>query len=533
MSPDHSPADFVEERASKPLQAPEASPGGELVLEDLRAELAASAGLSADEVAPDLPILSLGLDSLRMAELQALLERSYGFELELDEHLDALTPRALAGRIAGWLEQRGPGRAAKARDARPSSPGVPLDPLQQARDFTLARELRAKDLLPYYVELARNDGDICSHRGRDAIMLGSGNYLGLTTDRRVRKAVAAAALVEGSSLTGSRLFNGTTTLHRAVEEKLAAFLGRGDALIFTTGYQANLGMLSALMGAGSVLFADESCHASIFDGARVAGCQVIAFRHNDPSDLDRRLSRRPSRPTLVIVDGVYSMHGDLSPIEEVREVCDRHEVRLALDDAHGIGTLGRSGKGSEEHVGRIGLADILSGSLSKSLASVGGYVAGDPDVIDWIRFRGRSIVFTAAIPPTALAAASAALDILQAEPWRLTRLRDNASYWRGGLKRLGFEVATSASAIVPVLIGDDTKCMAAARSLLERGVFVNCAVHPAVPQQGALLRTTVMATHSREQLDAGLAAFAEVGAELGLLRARSSRSQTAQGGANP
>jgi 8-amino-7-oxononanoate synthase len=501
--------------------------GADQVLERLLAALAAIAGLAADEVSPDQPLIRLGLDSLRVVELKNQLQQTFGFPLTLDDELEEQTPRQLAAEIAVWLEREGspPGASAVPGESLPleieaSSAPAPaprrIDLLQRTRDFRAASELRDQGLMPYYTELSRNEGGTCRYRGRDLVMMGSNNYLGLTADPRVRKAAAAAALVDGPSMTGSRLLNGTTTQHRTLEEKLAAFLGRPDALIFTTGYQANIGLLSALMAPGSVLMADESCHASIFDGARVSGCEILTFRHNDAADLDRRLGQQAGASVLVIVDGVYSMHGDLAPLAAIRAVCDLHQVTLAVDDAHGLGMLGRSGRGSEEHAGRPGLADVLCGTFSKSLASVGGWVAGEAAVIDWIRFHGRSMLFSAAISPPALAAASAALDILQAESWRLQRLAENARFWRSGLARLGFDTGPSETAIVPVVLGDDLQCMQAAKLLLEAGVYVNCAVYPAVPRNNALLRTSVMATHTREQLDTALAAFEQVATALGL-----------------
>ncbi|QBS44476.1 MupA/Atu3671 family FMN-dependent luciferase-like monooxygenase [Nocardia sp. CS682] len=390
--------------------------------------------------------------------------------------------------------------------------------LAKARDFDLARRLREADLLPFYPDLSDSDGATCRYEGRELIMLGSNNYLGLTADPRVRQATADAALQDGPSVTGSRLMNGSTPAHGALERKLARFLGRPDALLFTTGYQANLGFLSAFMGAGTVLVVDEECHASIYDGAAIGGCRLIQFRHNDIADLDRRLrTELGGRPAMVMVDGVYSMSGDIARLAEIRDVCDRHDVPLAVDDAHGLGMIGRTGRGVEEELGLPGTADILTGTFSKSLASVGGWLAGPQDLMDWVRYYGRSQLFSASIPPPAVAAAAAALDILEAEPARMTKLRALSAHWRKGLSELGFDTGTSRTTIVPVFIGDELQCLRFAKHLLDEGVYANCVLSPAVPANRAMIRTTVTAVHDLHHLDRALAVFAEVGRELGVI----------------
>jgi 8-amino-7-oxononanoate synthase len=389
--------------------------------------------------------------------------------------------------------------------------------LRKARDFDLARRLQDADLLPFYTPLAHSEGATCTHNGRRLIMMGSNNYLGLTADPRVRRAAADAALADGPSLTGSRLLNGSMPAHLALERKLADFLGRADALLFTTGYQANIGLLSALMGEGTTLVVDDECHASVYDGAAVGRCQVVQFRHNDAADLERRLAGAAGSPAMVMVDGVYSMSGDLAPLAELRAVCDRHDVPLAVDDAHGLGAVGATGRGIEEELGVPGCADVLTGTFSKSLASIGGWLAGPDWLVDWVRYHGRSILFSAAIPPTAIAAASSALDILIAEPWRLARVRSHADRWRDGLRSAGFRVGTAPTAIVPVAVGDDLTCLRFARGLLEAGVYANCVVAPAVAANRALIRTSVTAGHQDADLDEALRAFEAVGAATGVL----------------
>ncbi|WP_069162425.1 MupA/Atu3671 family FMN-dependent luciferase-like monooxygenase [Nocardia altamirensis] len=387
--------------------------------------------------------------------------------------------------------------------------------LAKARDFDLATRLRAADLLPFYPDLSESDGATCQFEGRELIMLGSNNYLGLTADRRVREATAAAALRDGPSVTGSRLMNGSTPAHGELERRLARFVDRPDALLFTTGYQANLGLLSAFMGPGTALLVDEECHASIYDGAAIGGCRLIQFRHNDSADLDRRLrAEAGGLPAMVMVDGVYSMSGDIARLAEIRAVCDRHQVPLAVDDAHGLGMIGATGRGVEEELSMVGAADLLSGTFSKSLASVGGWLAGPNDLLDWVRYYGRSQLFSAAISPPAVAAATAALEILEAEPDRVATLRGLSWYWRNGLSELGFDTGTAGTTIVPVFLGDEVLCLRFAKRLVDEGVYANCVIAPAVPAERPLIRTTVTAVHEIDQLDRALAVFERVGREL-------------------
>ncbi len=380
--------------------------------------------------------------------------------------------------------------------------------LDRARQFKLTNHLREAGLLPYFRPIERNDGPICKLEGRDVVMLGSNNYLGLTTDPRVREAAAQAALNEGPSLTGSRLFNGSTSQHSAFEEKLARFLGHEDALVFTTGYQAVLGAISGLLDTESLLIVDSEVHACIYDAARMSQCKLVRFTHNDPDDLEQKLRENDGKmPSMTVVDGVYSMTGHIAPLHEIRALCDRYGSALMVDDAHSLGVLGATGRGTEEHFGMKGTSDILCGTFSKSLASIGGWVAGKAKTIEWIRFHGRSMLFSASIPPPALAAASTALDILQKEPQRLEQLRNNALYWKNGLQKMGLDTGQTQTPVIPVIIGDDLKCLQLGKRLLEAGVYVNVVIHPAVPQDKALLRTSVIATHEKHHLDLALECF--------------------------
>ncbi|MEB3224670.1 MAG: aminotransferase class I/II-fold pyridoxal phosphate-dependent enzyme, partial [Synechococcus sp.] len=464
----------------------------------LREKLAQALALPLETVQDDQPISALGLDSVQVIEIKHYIEQQFDLTVPLEKFFEDITVTQLARDILALshfsaisshtqnghipsvtqpeetidLDQR-------LRLAYKPSRNV----LDKAREFDLPDQLRANDLLPYFRALERNEGATCIFEGRQLVMLGSNNYLGLTADPRVREATAKAALEEGPSLTGSRLLNGSTLQHREFEQKLAAFVGHEDALVFTTGYQANLGFISALMNENTTMLLDSEAHACIYDGAFMSRCRVVQYQHNDLQDLEQKLIQVTAESaTMVTIDGLYSMTGDIAPLPEIRALCDRHGATLAVDDAHALGVLGQTGRGTEEHFGMIGSSDILCGTFSKSLASIGGWVAAEAKVIDWIRFNGRSMLFSASIPPTSLAAAATALDILIAEPWRVQKLHENAQYWQQGLQSLGFTVGTAQTPIITVHIGDDFKCMQFCKALLEAGVYVNAAVYPAVPR---------------------------------------------------
>ncbi|MEM7030087.1 MAG: aminotransferase class I/II-fold pyridoxal phosphate-dependent enzyme [Chloroflexota bacterium] len=482
-------------------------------------QIAQVAGISQSLILPQKPLNALGFDSLKTSQLKAILENKYALQISLDQWHQGLTLRDLIAQLDPDTKHQietltqPQNETKQSSSASSQSSGHVFDKIYA---FDQAEQLdRLGIQVPYYREFTQNEGPTAIFEGRRILMFGSNNYLGLTVDERVRQATAETTLTDGPSMTGSRLLNGSTTQHQQLEKKLADFLGREDALVFTTGYQANIGLLSAVMTSGTTLLVDELCHASVYDGAAVGHCTIVQFKHNDLADLEQKLIQTANNtPTMVMVDGVYSMEGDIACLPDIKALCERFEVPLAVDDAHGLGTLGKTGQGSEVHFEMLGAADILSGTFSKSLASVGGWVAADRKITDWIRFKGRSMLFSAATPPPALAAASTALDILIQEPWRVQKLNDNAAYWRFGLRKLGFDTGQSQTAIVPVIIGDDLQCLQFNQALLEAGVYVNAALHPAVPQGSALLRTSVMATHEQVHLEQALAIFADVGAQL-------------------
>jgi 8-amino-7-oxononanoate synthase len=367
------------------------------------------------------------------------------------------------------------------------------------------------DLNPWYRELSTEIGPTIMYRGAEVVMLGSNNYLGLTTDPRVKKAAIEAVEQYGTGVTGSRLLNGTLPLHTELEELLADWVGLERALVFTTGYTANLGLISTLVQQGDAVFCDSAAHASLVDGARMADGALRAFRHNRPNSLRNGLRHWRSQPAsggvLVAVDGIYSMDGDWAPLAEIKAVCELYEARLLVDEAHALGVVGPSGAGTAAATGIQ--ADLVMGTFSKSLASCGGFIAGSDDVISFMRLFCRPLLFTASNVPASLGAALAAAKIARAEDWRREAVLSLAKRLRAGLAELGFYSGGDVeSSIVPVHGDDMIGTGVLWRALLDRGVYTNCSLPPAVPRP--MLRTSVMATHTEQQVDRALAAIEEI-----------------------
>jgi len=392
-----------------------------------------------------------------------------------------------------------------------------MDIFEKCFGYTAAKEAMAAGLYPYFIPLTENEGTVASFRGHRLIMCGSNNYLGLTTDPRVRQAALEAIQRFGTSCTGSRFLNGTLELHEQLEHELAEWVGKEAALVFSTGMQTNLGTISALVGRNDVVILDKDDHASIVDGARLGWGEIRRFRHNDMQDLERVLASIPDdRGRLIVVDGLYSMGGDLAPLPEITALCRQYGARLMVDDAHAIGVLG-GGRGTAAHFGLTDKVDLIMSTFSKSFASLGGFVAGEEAVIHYIKHQARALIFSASIPPANAAAALAALKIMREEPERIQRLNAIGERMRRGLRDLGFNIGNSVSPIIPIIIGDDTRTLLAWKALFEAGVFVNPVLSPAVPQGQQLLRTSYMATHTDEQLDYVLEAYARVGKQVGLI----------------
>lgn len=391
------------------------------------------------------------------------------------------------------------------------------DLFQKAQNFTQAKEAMAMGVYPYFRALSDSEGTTAIFEGKEVVMIGSNNYLGLTTDPRVRQAAIDAVHRYGTSVTGSRFLNGTLELHLELDRRLAKFVGKEAAIVFPTGYQTNVGTISALVGKGDYVIIDKDAHACIVDGCMMSRGEMKRFRHSDISSLETVLSKLPADAgKLVIVDGVYSMGGDLAPLPEIVEICKRYGARIMVDDAHGVGVTGQ-GRGTAAHFGLTDEVDLIMGTFSKSFASVGGFIAGSADIVHYIQHHARALIFSAALPAPNAAAVLKALDIIETEPERVQKLWENAGYMRENLRALGFNVASSNTPIIPVLIRDDMRTVLAWRALIEAGVYTNPVVPPAVPPNHSLLRTSYMATHTREHLDRALASFKKVGEDLDLI----------------
>ena len=394
-----------------------------------------------------------------------------------------------------------------------------IDVFEKVRGHERAEQLRAAreaDLLPYFRVLESAAGPVVEMEGAERIMLGSNNYLGLTGDERVIAGAREALDRYGTGLTGSRFLNGTIDLHLQLETELADWMGTEEAIVFTTGHQANVGTLGTILGPGDTVIADSGDHASILDGCLLSRAKLRPFRHGRLDKLEKMLDRagEDGGGVLVVVDGVFSMEGDVADLPRIVELCRAHGARLMVDEAHGAGVLGARGAGASELLGVERDVDLRMGTFSKSLASCGGFIAGSHEVIDYLRVSSRAFMFTAAAVPAAVGAALAALRIIRSEegPPLFARVLENADYLSKGLAELGFHVVDDehTTTIVPVVVGDDWKAVLLWKALYDAGIYVNVALHPAVPPAGALLRTSVMATHDRETLDRALAICSDV-----------------------
>jgi len=406
---------------------------------------------------------------------------------------------------------------AQAEGQAESGVGQNTDMLAKAYSYTRPQEVKALGLYPYFLPVEQSDATEVMIEGKRRVMVGSNNYLGLTNDPRVLEAASQALKKYGSACTGSRFLNGNTDLHDRLEVELAKLVGKDAALVFPTGYQANLGVISAIAGPGDVLLIDKLNHASMVDGATLSGAEVVRFRHGDLAHLEARLNRAVGRPKMVIVDGVFSMEGDLADIPRLADLCDAHSARLVVDDAHGIGVFGDTGAGVCEHFGITNRVDLIVGTFSKSFASIGGFVAGDDAVISYLRHTARSLIFSASIPASACATVLTAIDIMRQEPERRQRLWANARRMQKELSSLGFDTFGSESPIVPVIVGGTLRTFEFWKRLLDAGVFTNPVIAPAVPATSGRIRTSYMATHTDSQLDFVLDAFQTDGREMDLI----------------
>jgi 8-amino-7-oxononanoate synthase len=392
------------------------------------------------------------------------------------------------------------------------------DVFDKCAEYQFANLVREAGVYPYYRVLSSAQDPEVVIDGRKVVMLGSNNYLGLANHPDVKAAAARALERFGTGCAGSRLLNGTLEVHVELEERLADFTRREAALTFATGFQVNLGVLSCLLSRHDQVFLDGLDHACIIDGARLGFAKAFKYRHNDMADLARKLAAAPAgRGRLIVVDGVFSMEGDLADLPAIVRLKREHGARLMVDDAHGLGVLGEHGRGTAEHFGVEADVDLVMGTFSKSLATVGGFVAGDAGVIDYIKHHARSAIFSAALPPASAAAALAALDIVEREPERRKQLWENTAYLKRGLDALGFDTGESQSPVIPMVIGEDRMAFEMVVRLQEEGVFANPVITPAVPAGRSMIRTSLMATHTRHHLDRALDGLAKVGRSLGVI----------------
>jgi 8-amino-7-oxononanoate synthase len=383
--------------------------------------------------------------------------------------------------------------------------------------FTKAKEFMASGYYPYFIPMQGNEGSEAIFQGRRLIMCGSNNYLGLTMHPKVRQAAIDAIKVFGTSCTGSRFLNGTLELHEQLEHELADWVGKQAALVFSTGMQVNLGTISSIVGRNDVVILDRDDHASIVDGARLGWGKVKRFQHNNMEDLEKVLSKAGDKGgKLVVVDGLFSMEGDIARLPEITKLCKKYGARLMVDDAHALGVLG-GGRGTAAHFGLTNEVDLIMGTFSKSLASLGGFIAGDEDIIHYIKHHARSLIFSASIPPANAATALAALQVMREEPERVKRVNDIGTFMRDNYHQLGFNTGNSVSPIIPIYIGDDLRAAIIWKAMFEAGVYVNMIVSPAVPEGKQLLRTSYMATHTDDQLSRVLEIFSQVGKQVGII----------------
>jgi len=391
------------------------------------------------------------------------------------------------------------------------------DIFDKCRNYTTAREVMAAGLYPYFHVVESEQSPEVIVEGRKMIMLGSNNYLGLTSHPKVKEAAIEAVRKYGSGCAGTRFLNGTLDIHVKLEEKLASFFRKEAALTFSTGYQTNLGIISSLAGKHDVVVIDKLDHASIIDACRLSYAEIKKFRHNDMENLEYVLKECGSRGKLVVVDGVYSMEGDIAPLPDIVRICKKYGARIMVDDAHGIGVLGETGRGTVEHFGLENEVDIIMGTYSKSLASIGGFVAASEEVIHYMKHSSRPLIFSASPPPASVAAVIAALDIIDQEPERRERLWHNTNKMMKAFQQMGYDTGVAETPIIPLLMGKMERAFMMWRALNDGGVFSNPVIPPATTPGRCLIRTSYMATHTDEMLDRALEVIEKAGRQLGVI----------------
>ncbi len=394
-----------------------------------------------------------------------------------------------------------------------------MDLFKKCYQYDIAKKARAGGYYPYFHELTSRQDTVVHMEGKEMIMIGSNNYLGLTSHPEVIQASIEATLKYGTGVSGSRFLNGTLNLHKELERELASFLNKEDCTIFGTGFQANLAIIASVAGRNDIIFSDKENHASIYDGIRLSYAQVVRYNHSDMADLEAKLASAPeNKGKFIVTDGIFSMSGDIARLPEIVKLAKKYGARIMVDDAHGFGVIGAHGRGTAEHFGLEKEVDIIMGTFSKSLASLGGYMVAEEDVVEYVRHNARPYIFSAAVTPSNTAAALSALRVLKREPERVKALEDITQYMRDGLKKCGLKIKDSTTPIIPIYTYTLEKTLAACNLLFENGVYVNPVIPPAAPAGECLIRTSYTATHTKEQMDTAMKKIADVLKGLGVIK---------------
>jgi len=393
-----------------------------------------------------------------------------------------------------------------------------VDIFEKAYTFDTADKAREAGVYPYFRVIQSDQDTKVMMNGKKVLMLGSNSYLGLTNHSHVKKKACKAVEKYGTGCAGSRFLNGTLDIHIELEERLAKLTGKEACLVFATGYQANLGAISAIAsGKNDIIITDKLDHASIIDGVRLSFGKMVRYNHADMNHLEKVLKLHKVHPKVIVTDGIFSMDGDIAKLHAMTFLAEKYGARLIVDDAHSVGVLGKDGGGTAKHFGLTDKVDIVVGTFSKSLASVGGFVAGDAKIMDYVKHNARSLIFSASLPPGSAGSVMGALDIMEKEPERIQKLWENTNFMMEGFKNLGFNVGHSETPIIPVIIGDDYQTFRMWKMLEDANIFVNPTVAPAVPKGQALIRTSYMATHKFDELQYALDCFEEAGKKLGII----------------
>lgn len=385
--------------------------------------------------------------------------------------------------------------------------------------YTIPQETKAAGIYPYYKPISSGQDPIVKMAdGSSVMMFGSNSYLGLSDDPRLKEAAIKAIEKYGTSCSGSRFLNGTLDIHEELEEKLARFVGKDQAVTFSTGFQVNLGVISALGFRGGYILLDDTDHACIIDGSRLSWSTVYKFKHNDMDALEKKLKAcEPDAPKMIVVDGVYSMLGDLCPLPQICELTEKYNASVMVDDAHGLGVFGKNGSGTADYFGLTDKVDLIMGTFSKSFGSLGGFIAGSEPVINYLKHNARSLIFSASMTPAAVAAASKALDIMQSEPERIEHLWDITRYAHAKFRENGFDINATQSPIIPLMVRDTRKAMQIVTLAYNEGVFITPVIAPAVPEKDVLIRFALMATHTKEHIDIAVEKLTKIFKQLGVI----------------